>query len=143
MDASFLMGDELHRRGFGFDLALASPAKRVVETIAQFEKGFGGPLHPHFREDIYAASAESLLKLLRATDDKVRRVLLVGHNPAQQELAFALAAEKDPLRTDVAAHFPTAAAVLLELPVKRWEELQPGTGKITAYLKPREIAKAR
>jgi phosphohistidine phosphatase len=46
--SSQLMGAELRRRHISFDLVLASPAQRVIETIENFEKGYRKPLKPHF-----------------------------------------------------------------------------------------------
>lgn len=142
-EASQLIGKELRRRDLEFDLAIASPARRVVETIEQLEKGFGEPLQVRFIEDIYGHSANGLIEILRNLEDKAERVLLVGHNPGLQELALALATDTDPVRTAVAGHYPTAALALLELSLQSWTGLQPGTGRIADFLRPRDMMSAQ
>jgi phosphohistidine phosphatase len=138
-EAAALIGAEMRRRGLAFDLVLASPARRVVQTIAHLEKGYCAPLEPRFEPDIYESSSRVLLRILRDIDDGEHRLLLVGHNPGLQGLALSLAAPDDPLCRRVADHFPTAALVLMELPAKRWSEIEPGSGRIVDYLKPREL----
>jgi len=141
--ASTLMGKHLRRRGITFDVAIASPARRVVETMAHLETGLGKPLRVHFVEDIYDASSEVLLEILRTVEDTAERVLLVGHNPGLQALALCLAADSDPLRPVIAEHYPTAALALIEPPATRWSNLQPGSGRVLDFLRPRDITESK
>jgi len=141
--ASALMGKELRLRRIGFDLVIASPACRVVETMEHLKEGFGEPLQIRFVEEVYGGSAGTLLNILRSLDDGVEKALLVGHNPGLQGLVVGLAAERDPLRPVVAEHYPTAALALLQLPTNSWAKLRPGTGRITDFLKPRDFTKSR
>lgn len=133
------MGEELRRRGIAFDRLLASPARRVTETIARLEKGYGPLPEPRFERAVYAAGSLALLAAVRGVDDDASSLLLVGHNPGLGDLAAGLAAGDDPLHSAVAGHFPTAAFVALELPAGRWAEVRPGTARIALYLKPREL----
>ena len=141
VEAALLIGSELRRRSLGFDLVLASPAKRVVETIRVVEQGYGAPIDAHFDERIYMASSRALLAILQAVEEPAGRVLLVGHNPAMQGLASVLAA-KDPngLYRRVADDYPTAALAMFEADIDDWRELGPGGATITAFVKPRELA---
>lgn len=140
--ASELIGKELGRRGLEFDLVLASPALRVVETLECLKEGLGVPLHVRFMEAIYGQSSDGLMEILRNLEDKAERVLLVGHNPGLQELSLALAVETDPMLTAVAELYPTAALAILELPTNSWTKLRPGTGRITDFLQPRHFIKS-
>lgn len=142
-DASKSVGEELCRRGLRFDLVVASPAARVVETLHHFEEGFGEPLQPRFQENVYAASAQGLLNVVVATAESVDRLLLVGHNPGLQDLASTLVSEEDPLAPSVTEHYPTAAFVLIELPVSSWTQVGPRTGRIVDLLRPRELGGGR
>lgn len=138
-EASIQVGEELRRRKLRFDRVLTSPAARVVETIDFLEKGFGEPLKPKFRDDLYAASSQGLLSIVKATADSVNRLLLVGHNPGLQDLACVLASAEDPLAAGVAQHYPTAAFALIELPVASWAQVEPNSGRIADFLRPREL----
>src|SRR5438270_11440826 len=55
MEAAKRVGNELKRRKLAFDLVLASPARRVTETIAEVEKGYGETLNARFDPRLYGA----------------------------------------------------------------------------------------
>lgn len=138
--AAELMGEELQRRGLRFDLVLASPARRAAETLRLFEGAFGTSLNIRFDEDVYAASWRTLLKIIQRTDRKIGSLLIVGHNPGLQNLAVELASPDD---AGMANHFPTATAVILNLPAKNWKEVQPGSGTVELFLKPKDVLAQR
>ncbi|HET7817513.1 MAG TPA: histidine phosphatase family protein [Sphingomicrobium sp.] len=137
--AAARMGEELRRRRVAFDAVLASPARRVTETLTRFEQGYGPLPEPRFDRAIYAAESLSLLEAVRRTDDGAASLLLVGHNPGLEDFAALLAAEDDPLFGRIAGNLPTAAFVALDVPAGRWTEVEPGTARIALYLKPREL----
>ena len=132
------MGAELRRREVSFDLVLASPAQRVVETLENFEKGYG-PIAPQFEAAFYENSAATLLNILRGIDDAVGRVLVVGHSPSLQDLGLILVASDDVSYPEIEHAFPTAAALLIELSIRNWSDVRPGTGQIAWFIKPRDL----
>jgi len=139
--ASELIGAEMKRCGLVFDLVLASPAERVRQTIAYVTRDYGQPLQPRFVAEIYPASCEMLCTILRLVGSDVRHVLVVGHNPALQQLACHLVnrSEGQPLH-DFEAAFPTAALALLELPDIGWDRLEAGVAQLIAFWEPRRLA---
>ena len=141
--AAELMGAEFRKRDATFDLVLASPARRVIDTVRSFEKGYGRALQPTYEPVLYENSAGALLDVLTNIGEPAERILLVGHNPSLQKLGMMLASSGDELFADLADHFPTAAAVLIELPAVRWSDVKPGTGRIIWLLKPRDLEPAK
>ena len=137
--AAELMGAEFRKRDAAFDLVLASPARRVIDTIKSFEKGYGKPLQPTYELVLYENSAATLLNVLAGIGDEAERILLIGHNPSLQNLGTMLANPQDALRAELADHFPTAAAVLVELPIDHWSDLGTGGGRILWLLKPSDL----
>lgn len=121
------MGEEIRKAGFGYDLVLASPAQRVVETI----EGVSG-LSPRFDERIYNASTGELLSIVQEVDDSVGRLMLVGHNPGFERLASRLSGDT--------LDFPTGALVEIELPIDRWSDAGEETGRLTRFLRPKKLA---
>ena len=122
------MGEEIHDLGLHFDLVLASPAQRVVETV----KGVGR-LSPQFDERIYNASTGQLLDIVRSTDDKVGSLMLVGHNPGFERLAARLTDNK-------VEDFPTAALAEIELPIEHWRDVADGSGRLARFVRPKDLA---
>ncbi|MEA3001422.1 MAG: phosphohistidine phosphatase [Sphingomonadales bacterium] len=136
--AAQIVGREMRSLGLGFDRILASPARRVVETIEEVASAFG-PLQPDYDERIYLAPAAALAELVRETPDDVERLLIVGHNPGLEELALLLAGCDGPLRTEVQVKYPTGTLAEIDLPVAHWSEVIPGSGTIARFIRPRDL----
>jgi phosphohistidine phosphatase len=139
--AARLMGVEMRRSGIVFDAVLASPARRVRDTLQRFEKGYGSLGNVRFEQQIYESSAEQLLRCIRDSVGTAKDLLLVGHNPGQSQLAALLLSREEAERSGIEA-FPTAAMLRLAVEVDEWPDLQPGACHVVAFLKPRELVQA-
>jgi phosphohistidine phosphatase len=128
---------EMKRLGLSFDRTLASPARRVVETLEEVETVLG-PLDPRWDERLYLASPETLLEVVRSTSDEAASLLLVAHNPGLEQLALLLSAP-DPLRGEVALKYPTATVAEIRLPARFWSEVAEGTGALARFIRPRDL----
>lgn len=135
--AALAMGQELRRLGLAADHILASPAARVVETLAMVADGYGGRMAVSFHEDLYLAPAETLLAFIRETDAKNSALLVVGHNPGMQQLALQLGAA-GPEHDAIVFKYPTGALAQIELPVESWSSLEE-PGRIVRFLRPRDL----
>jgi phosphohistidine phosphatase len=129
---------EMKAQGLAFDLVLASPARRVIETLEEVTAGYG-PIEPRFDERLYLAGTATLLEVVREAPD-VERLLLVGHNPGLEELALRLTRPgADGFRREVEIKYPTGTMVEMELPAERWAELKDGSGRIVRFIRPRDL----
>ena len=134
------MGRELKHRAMRFDLVLASPAARVRETIDGLQEKFDFDAPIRFEQQVYAASEGTLLELVRRFPDTVSAPLCVGHNPGLERLILGLARDDDKgLRERIAGKYPTAALAVIELPAKRWKDVEPGSGKLVELIFPKEL----
>ncbi|HEY0311785.1 MAG TPA: histidine phosphatase family protein [Allosphingosinicella sp.] len=127
---------EIRRLGLGFDRVLASPARRVIETLE--EVGQSVPLAPDYDQRLYLASSEALLELARGTKDGVDRLLLVAHNPGLEELALRLSGAGE-LRDELALKYPTATLAELEFDVASWRQVRDGGAILTRFIRPRDL----
>src|SRR5918998_2536609 len=91
--AAKTVGREMRAQGLTFDEVVASPALRVVETLADVAAGYGSSLEPRYEERVYLASTDVLLELIHQTSDSVDRLLIVGHNPGLERLVLDLTRE--------------------------------------------------
>lgn len=137
--AAAMMGRHMRTLGLGFDRVVASPAVRVVETLEQVGRGFGGDLAPEWDQRLYLASAATLLDVVRELPESAERVLLVGHNPGLEELTLLLAEPGAPLRDVVEAKFPTATLAELHLPIERWDAVAGGGATLARFVRPRDL----
>ena len=134
------MGAEFAQRGMKFDLIVASTANRVRETIDGLRETFAFTAPVRFEGQLYLASEEQLLELVRSLPNAAEDVLIVGHNPGLERLILELSGDSDGrLRDEVANKFPTAGFALIELPADEWESLEAGSGRIVELILPREL----
>jgi phosphohistidine phosphatase len=138
--AARAMGKAIREQGIAFDRILASPAARVVGTLEDLAEGYGGPIDPVFDHRIYMATAATLLKLVRETDDTAERLLVVGHNPGMEALALMLIRDDgNGLRSEMSVKYPTAALAEIELPVDHWRDVDLGRGRLDRFIRPRDL----
>jgi phosphohistidine phosphatase len=71
------------------DLVLCSTAHRCRQTVEPFQRAFGLDLDIRFLETLYTGDIETYRALILANGDKPS-LMLVGHNPAIQEIFFSL-----------------------------------------------------
>jgi phosphohistidine phosphatase len=119
------------------DLVLCSTAQRVRETferIAPALQGVGAQYEP----ELYGATAELLLERLHGVSDDVAAVMLIGHNPAIEDLALGLA-RPSPERRELAIKFPTGALATLELDGPAWRDVQRDGGTLVDFVRPRDL----
>ncbi|HEX8379533.1 MAG TPA: histidine phosphatase family protein [Allosphingosinicella sp.] len=137
--AARTVGREMRAQGLAFDLVLASPAQRVIETLEEVAAAFG-PIEPSFDERLYLAGTAALLETVRDAPDAVERLLLVGHNPGLEELALRLSSPgADRFRREIEIKYPTGTVVEIELPVERWAQVKDGTGRLVRFIRPRDL----
>ena len=141
--AARTIGRELSALGIGFDAVLASPAVRVVETVADVAEGYGEAIRPTYDPSLYLASPAALLHLIRSVDDRAERLLVIGHNPGLERLAILLTQEDDDgLRRRLAEKYPTATVAEIRFPVEHWRDISVGSGRIERFIRPRDLDSA-
>ncbi len=111
-------------------LVLCSTAVRTVQTAERVLPGLGDP-PVEYRRALYDATPEEVIDELRALDDGIATVMVVGHNPTAQILAVSLEKKPDERRT-----FPTCALAVYRLPAVRWADVEQGTGSLVGLFSP-------
>lgn len=135
------MGTELAREQVMPALILCSPALRARQTMARVLPFLGDDLDVRIEPGLYVFDPQPLLRRLRDVSDNATSVLLVGHNPAMQELALTLTAGDDGgMRGEVAMKYPTGALAEIELRVDAWRDVSPGAGELVRFVVPRALA---
>lgn len=140
--ASKTIAEYLRRQRITPALVLCSSSARTRETLARISGGFddASKVQVETERCIYTASAEELLARLRQVPGDVESVMLIGHQPAIQDLALALAGAGAQLER-LSEKFPTAALATLVVP-GAWRELIPGSARLVAFVKPKELERS-
>lgn len=131
------MGQLFAEQGSPPDLVVISPALRTRETWDIAGAGIAA-VPVRIEPQIYETTAESVLTaILRNLDPSARHVMLVGHNPWIEDLAWLLVGAEErqggsPLRNGL----PTAAIAILDLAATSWPELAPEEGRLQRFLAP-------
>ena len=66
--------------------------------------------------------------------------LIVGHNPGLERLIAGLTRDdRKGLRRRIAGKFPTGALALIDLPTRRWSEVERDSGELAELILPKEL----
>lgn len=116
------------------DAIITSDAARaeITAEIAAEAMGYVGDLT--LVPQIYDASVNTLLAVVRSILDEVETALVVGHNPGFEEVAAALAGidEDDVL-------LPTAAYAHITFDTDSWDMVRRGAGTWVGITSPKDL----
>ena len=132
--AAAAMASHLQVAGVRPQLVLCSSALRARRTLGIVLASLEVRIDP----ELYTFDAEVLLGRLRSVPDDVSSLLLVGHNPAVQELAL-LVADGGASRRRVAEKLPTGALVTIALADAPWTRLGESDAEIEGLVVPRRL----
>lgn len=139
--AARAIGRHMRDSALAFDSVIASPATRVMETVEEVGAGYGAGLDPAWERRIYLASAADLLDVVHEEPDSTLSLLLVGHNPGLEQLVLLLVSDRadDDARGRVEEKYPTASLAEIALDVAHWADVSPGRGRLTRFVRPRDL----
>jgi phosphohistidine phosphatase len=111
------VGEWLARAGVVPDRVLVSPAVRTRQTWERAGAALDRAPEPDVEVRIYDNTVEGLLEVLHESDEDVRTVVLVGHNPAVGTLAHVLddGDGREAARRELAAGFPPGSIALFDV----------------------------
>ena len=122
---------------------LCSPARRTRDTLAIVQGAFASAVPIRFEKGIYMAEPQALLRRLKRLGDSLGSVMIVGHNPALEQLALSLSDGHDSeARRDLEVKFPTCALAVIRSEAERWSELESGGATLEAFIRARDLASA-
>ena len=129
--ASQTVGNFLKREKIIPDLVLSSSAIRARQTTDIVIEAAKLHTDLRFDERIYEAGAERLLEVVRQIEKSKKTVLLVGHNPALEELLKML--------TGAVELMPTATLAKVVLSTSNWADIGDKGSTLEWIIKPKEL----
>jgi phosphohistidine phosphatase len=132
--SDFEAGQWLAGRGIEPDQALVSASVRTQQTWEAVNEGGGWDLEGTPVDALYEAGTESALDIVRETDESMRTLVVVGHNPTMASLATLLddGEGDDEASNEVAMGFPTSAMAVLSYDGD-WADLDEASASMVAY----------
>jgi phosphohistidine phosphatase len=111
---------------------MASPAKRVTQTVDGMLEKMNYKGKVEYIDSLYLAEPGAYLSTLQSVSDKFERVMVVGHNPGLEGLLQILSGQVESL--------PTASIAHLVLPIEHWADISEEThGELVVRIKPRDL----
>ncbi len=131
----------LGKAGVAPTLVLCSPARRARQTLEIIAEALPADTELVVEAGLYGADADDLLARLRRIPREHVQALLVGHNPALQDLALALAGAGAP--SELRGKLPTGSLVSLRPRGASWRTLRTGEAEVTELWRPRSDSNRR
>ena len=127
-----IMGKIVHRLDFSPDLIIASPASRAAMTARIFAFEINYPLEKiQYLASVYESNEIDLIHILEGLDDILKKVMLVGHNPALTRLANSIG--NYPI-----SNIPTSGVFCIALNITSWSEIKKKPGKLKYFEFPKK-----
>lgn len=128
-DAPF-MGTVLYDKKIKLDLIISSPAKRTKKTAIEIAAKIGYPENKIlYNEDMYEASSNILIKVIKKIDEKYDSLMIFGHNPGLTML-------NNHISNHYIDNIPTCGIVALQFD-KKWSELDKNSFKFLFFEYPK------
>lgn len=127
-------GAWLAEQGVSADAALVSAATRARQTWELLAEAAGWSVEPDLDHALYGADEDGVLDLVRATDDGVGTLVVLGHNPTVGMLAQLLDdGDGDPHAVDqLMRGYPTSAVAVFDVP-GGWTDTAMGRARLTRF----------
>lgn len=113
------MGNLLKEKGLIPDFILSSTALRARVTTEFVVEGCQYKGDIILEQSLYQAKSKDYIRIIEGLSDKYPRVLLVGHNPAVEEVIEILTGSSD-------VTMPACALAHLNLPIEKWSDFKSG-----------------
>ncbi len=136
------VGRAIREKGYKPDLILCSPSTRTRQTLELANAELQSSAKIEFVDTIYAAGAQKLMSLFRATSDSAASIMAVGHNPGFEDCAALLIDEKRSGRKKMGSEgekFPTSAVAVLDFDIQHWKNLAAHSGQLTDFIRPKDL----
>jgi len=121
------LGKRLTSIDFEPDRIVSSTACRALQTATEIARRVGFPSDAIVtRDDMYLASAGTLLDIVGRTESEVGHLVLVGHNPGISDLWEWLVDRRE-------SGMPTCAIARLELTLGAWLDASQGDATLLDF----------
>lgn len=137
VDAALAMGKYFVQQHVRPDFVLCSTAVRARETWDTVAQSYSDPMPVQLSDRLYLASVNETMQLLAATDEKIQRLMIVGHNPGLHQFSLKLAKSgTGELMDTISIKFPTCAFAAIALGDAPWKDIAHMHGELKAFVTP-------
>lgn len=107
----------------------SSPAERAHETALKFKEGLDID-DKEFKvvKSLYTFEGGDLLNVIKSCEDRVKQLMVFGHNPAMTNLVNQLGSEN-------IDNLPTTGLCVIDFEIEHWKDLKNGKTILTLFPK--------
>lgn len=141
------LGAFMRKKGYVPAAVLCSTAERTKETLELLLPALRADPAVRYEQALYLAEWPALLAALQSAAVADTPLLMIAHNPGVEQLAIALTvqpqdADERARHEKLERKFPTAALAVLDFEESHWGAVKLGTGRLTDFVRPRDIGGA-
>lgn len=119
---------------------LCSTALRTRQSLGGLLPALRLELDIQMLDSLYDQSEDSYLPQIRRLGGEAETLLVIGHNPATEDTAHLLfGSGPADLRKDIEEKYPSGGLACFDCPIERWSDLEDGSARLTAFIKPRNL----
>ena len=138
------LGAFMRKKGYIPAAVLCSTAQRTRETLELLLPALRADPKIRYEESLYLAAWPALLGAVQSAAPSDAPLMVIGHNPGLEQFALTLCvqpqdAEERARREKLERKFPTAALAVLDFDEPHWRDVGPGMGRLTDFVRPRDI----
>ena len=126
------MAKRLKEKRISPDLMLTSPARRALATCKRMAEVLDySESKIKMERDLYHASEDEILEVIKTIKDKHDSVIIFGHNPGLTNFVNVLGRQH-------LDNIPTCGVAAFSLPVESWKDVKFDTGNLLFYDYPKK-----
>jgi len=139
-EAAAKMGAYFDTNGISPALILCSTAKRTRETLDILISNSGITAPTEYCADIYEASVQTLMSLIKDKGANNSSLLMIGHNPGFHMLGLELSKPSEGNAYQKLLHrLPTGALMEIEFDGETFSEIASQTGHLRSFIRPKSL----
>ena len=120
------------------DHILASSATRTLKTASNIFSNSKSMIQE--KKEFYLSSYKEIIGELRSLDNKLNKVIVVGHEPSVSEcLKYLILSSRPDIEYVQNSLYPTGGLAIIFFSIKNWAELDEKTGILDAFITPKYI----
>ena len=133
------VGDALNRLGWKPEKVISSPAIRAKQTCKTLCEKLTIPVGSVvWNKDIYAAYVITLLHILSVLPESTKSVMIIGHNPAMEDLLLHFCEDANSYRQKDGKLLTTGNVVKISI-TSDWKDLTLCDAVLEKILRPKEL----
>jgi len=140
--AARVIGACLREKYGTVDQIFSSSALRASQTheiiashVDSFHKG-------NFDTELYTFDAQKLMAYIKKINNKLRDIIIIGHNPAIHEVCLNIidSCNQNNTHANMKKKFPTCGTAHIQLKCTEWSEVKDNSGQLKCFFTPKSIA---